>query len=391
MIKKHKMSIFLVLNLLMTIGMNLGHPVTPTFLTNLGMPSRVFGIGFAAMSLTNFIFALVWSNLGHTMKKTRILMISSFGYAVAQILFAFSSVEVLIYLARLLSGVFAGGFQVGFILYIVNEAPQEEQARFITLSSIIISVGAALGFFIGGTLGDVSIKLTFFVQAGLHLVVGALFYFLLGPLESVVEKKIDRDIIAKSNPFKVMQESRYLIKGFTLMLLISVLVSSMGTTLFDQSFGYYVKEFFGFLPSEFGLFKAMTGVLAIVLNLWIIKKKILNQEKMLRIIFILLGVLAVGLGFTKEMIFFVLVGLAWFGVYTVMLPVIQNLFVSQRTNIHEGNQLAGVYNAVSMLGKIAGALLTSFVYSIEPIATFYVAGGLFVISTLLILKKKTSR
>lgn len=68
-----------------------------------------------------------------------------------------------------------------------------------------------------------------------------------------------------------------------------------------------------------------------------------------------------------------------------MLPVIQNLVVSQRRNVHEGNQLAGVYNSLSMLGRIFGALLTSLIYSIDPIATFWVSGVIFFISLIVIM------
>ena len=76
-IEKNKMKVFVVFNLLLTIGMNLGHPVTPSLLKSLDLGPHVFGISFAAMSATNFFFALIWSNLANGLKKTRILMISS--------------------------------------------------------------------------------------------------------------------------------------------------------------------------------------------------------------------------------------------------------------------------------------------------------------------------
>lgn len=128
-LKRNKMVVFVVLNLLLTIGMNLGHPVTPAFLKGLNLGPHVFGISFAAMSATNFLFALIWSNLANGLKKTRILMISAVGYGLTQILFGLSTTEFTIYLARLLAGVFAGGFQVGLMSYIINEADGDDQAR----------------------------------------------------------------------------------------------------------------------------------------------------------------------------------------------------------------------------------------------------------------------
>lgn len=383
-INKNKMTIFIVFNLLMTIAMNLGHAVTPSLLTSLNMGSHVFGISFAAMCTTNFLFALIWSNVAHTSKKTRILLISGFGYGLAQLIFAHATNEYVIYFARLLSGVFAGGFQVGFLSYIVNEAPKESQSKYITYSSIVVSVGAALGFFIGGYLGDVSIRLTFYVQVFLSSLMGLLFYLVLGPLENI-EESFDLKVITHSNPFRILKEAAPLIKGFALVLLTSVYISAMAVTLFDQSFGYYVKEAFNFMPSQFGIVKAITGVLALVLNLYLIKRKIKNQRMVLQIVLLSLSAFAILISFQTSMWLFVGMGLIWFGSDTVQIPLLQNLFVENRKTPQEGNQLAGVYNAINMLGRIFGALLTSYIYSKNPISTFYIAGILFAVTLILVM------
>lgn len=384
LIQRHKMTIFIVFNLLMTISLNLAHAVTPTLLSSLNMGSHVFGISFAAMCTTNFIFALVWSNVAHTSKKTRILLISGIGYAFAQLLFAYATHENMIYFARLLSGIFAGGFQVGFLSYIVNEAAKEEQARYITYSSIVVSVGAALGFFVGGMLGDISVRLTFFVQIGLSSLMGVLFFVVLGPQE-VIEESFDLKTITRSNPIRIIKDSAPLIKDFAVILLMSVFVSAMAVTLFDQSFGYYVKEAFNFLPSQFGIIKAITGVLALVFNIFLIKRKIQNQRLVLKIVLLLMTVFSILIAFQTDMMIFVIMGLIWFGSDTVLIPVLQNLFVQGRKTPQEGNQLAGVYNAINMLGRIGGALITSVIYTIMPTATFFIAGILFAFSLVMII------
>lgn len=384
MIIRYKMPIFITMNLIMTIGMNLAHPVTPTLFKEMNLGPHVFGISFAAMCTTNFIFALIWSNVAHTMKKSRILMISSIGYAIAQLIFGFANNEITIYAARLLSGVFAGGFQVGFITYIVNEAPLDKQAVYITYSSIVVSVGAALGFFIGGYLGDVSIQMTFVIQAILHIITGLLFYALFAPLEEIEEKVVWSDLV-KSNPLKIMMDAKPLMQGYVLLVLVSVFISSIGMTLFDQSFGYYIVDVFGFVPSQSGLVKFATGVLAVILNTVLLKRKPKNQSLVLKFLFGSLALLSIGLCFAVGITPFLIISLIWFGAYTVMLPVIQNLVVSQRRNVHEGNQLAGVYNSLSMLGRIFGALFTSLIYSIDPIATFWVSGVIFFISLIVIM------
>lgn len=394
-IEKNKMKVFLIFNLLLTIGMNLGHPVTPSLLKSLDVGPHVFGIAFAAMSATNFFFALIWSNLANGLKKTRILMISSIGYGFAQLLFAYSWGESSIYLARFLGGMFAGGFQVGLMTYIINEAAEADQSRYITMSSIIISVGGALGFFIGGKIGDYSVKGTFVVQAALHVIMGLLFYFVLGSREDI-DEHIEKSMIKDSNPFKVMASSSEYWLGVTKFIFLSILVTSIAVTLFDQSFNYYIKDIFDLPPSVNGNVKAIVGIFALVLNFMVIKRHANKEGRepatLLSLVILLMGLVAVFVGMLNNSNDFLKLALVWFGLNTVMIPLQQNLVMAYKHDAKSGNQLTGLYNALLMLGKIIGALATSFVYSLNPSSSFAVSGILlFVGLMMMFLQRKVNR
>lgn len=387
-IKRNKMPIFIVLNLLLTIGMNLAHPITPAFLKGLNLKPHVFGVAFAAMSATNFIFALIWSNLANGLKKTRILMFSAIGYGLTQFLFSLSTTEATIYIVRLLAGVFAGGFQVGLMSYIINEAKDQDQSRYITISSVIVSVGAALGFFIGGKIGDISIPLTFLAQTSLNVIVGLLFYFVLGRYETI-EEHVEKEMITESNPLKVLSSSSEYWLGFTKYIFLSILISSIAVTMYDQSFSYYIKDIFDFPPSVNGNIKAVVGIFAVVLNVMVIWRKKKNgsniEGKLLPVVVLSMSFLALMLSFTNTSNQFLQASLVWFGFNTVMIPLQQNLVMSFKKDLRSGNQLTGLYNALLMLGRILGALLTSLVYSLKPSSSFSVSGGLLVITFILII------
>lgn len=384
-LKKNKMIVFVVLNLLLTVGMNLGHPVTPALLKGLDLAPHVFGISFAAMSATNFLFALIWSNLANGLKKTRILMISAVGYGLTQILFGFATIEPTIYLARLLAGAFAGGFQVGLMSYIINEAHADEQARYITISSVIISVGAALGYFIGGKIGDVSIPLTFIVQMTLNVVVGLLFYFVLGRYEEM-DEYIEKDMLKDSNPFKVLSSGRKYWLGKAKYVFLVVLLGSIAVTIYDQSFNYYIKDIFDFGPSVNGNIKAIVGLFAVVLNLFVIWQKRnstnMSEETLLPFVIIIMAVIALLVPKTNLSDVFLAASLIWLGLNTVMIPLQQNLIMTFKTDNKSGNQLTGLYNALLMMGRILGALITSYVYSLNPAGSFTVAGVILVLTFL---------
>lgn len=60
--KKSIVSIFLIINTFHAVINNMVHPVTPAFIHSLNIGSAVFGLAYAAMALTNFIFSFFWGN-----------------------------------------------------------------------------------------------------------------------------------------------------------------------------------------------------------------------------------------------------------------------------------------------------------------------------------------
>ena len=55
--KKKSVTSLLILALLIQLVLNMAHPVTPVLIRTLGLPSIMFGIFFASMSLGNFFFS----------------------------------------------------------------------------------------------------------------------------------------------------------------------------------------------------------------------------------------------------------------------------------------------------------------------------------------------
>ena len=98
-----------------------------------------------------------------------------------------------------------------------------------------------------------------------------------------------------------------------------------------------------------------------------------------------MGLLAVFVGNINESNRFLQFSLLWFGLNTVMIPLQQNLVMHFKKDAKTGNQLTGLYNALLMLGKIVGALATSYVYSKSPASSFAVSGILLFVGLLMML------
>ena len=52
-----KILIYYIIVALESLAANLAHPITPTLIQNLNLPDYMFGLMFAGMSITNFLFS----------------------------------------------------------------------------------------------------------------------------------------------------------------------------------------------------------------------------------------------------------------------------------------------------------------------------------------------
>ena len=107
--RKASIWLFLTLMFFQTMASNMAHPVTPAFLQSLGMPNYMFGVAFAAMSLTNFLLCPFWGSVGDSIGRVKTIGITTFGYALGQVFFLFSSNIPMLIFARMFAGAFSGG------------------------------------------------------------------------------------------------------------------------------------------------------------------------------------------------------------------------------------------------------------------------------------------
>ena len=69
---------FLVFSLEFIIN-NLAHPVTPAIIKNLHLGDYMFGLAFASMAVTNFLFSPFWGKISRRMRTSTAMALSSAG------------------------------------------------------------------------------------------------------------------------------------------------------------------------------------------------------------------------------------------------------------------------------------------------------------------------
>ncbi|MBP3398549.1 MAG: MFS transporter, partial [Erysipelotrichaceae bacterium] len=186
---------------------NFAHPITPTFIQNLGLHDYMFGVAFACMSLTNFAFSPFWGKISKSFGSSRVMAVCFMGYALAQALFGSATTELQIASARLIGGFFIGGISVNQILYIMEHSPEGKTGQNLATNVTINVVIAAFGYMTGGFLGDYSIGFTFIVQViGLALL-GVMYWFWLEDAHVERQKLNMKEVIKNSNPFQAVLDA----------------------------------------------------------------------------------------------------------------------------------------------------------------------------------------
>jgi DHA1 family tetracycline resistance protein-like MFS transporter len=164
----------LVTVLLDTLGIGLIIPVGPrlvgSFLgDDLGSASRYFGLLFSLYSLMQFFFAPVLGGLSDRFGRRPVILMSLLGAAASYLLSGFAPTLGWLFVGRVIAGITGASFSAAGA-YVADVTPPEKRAQSFGLIGAAFGLGFILGPALGGALGDVGLRLPYFVAAGLNFV-----------------------------------------------------------------------------------------------------------------------------------------------------------------------------------------------------------------------------
>lgn len=380
---KTRFTAFFAVVILMNLAANFAHPVTPTVIKNLHLHDYMFGVAYAMMQLTNFLFSPFWGKFNTYISSRNAMMAGCIGYGAAQLGFAVAATEPGIILARIAAGAFVGAIYVSYLTYIVNVSRPEDQGRYLTYCATMQTVAGAFGYLIGGFLGEISVRLSFYVQAFTLILCGVLFRLICENDADAAKGKIPAGrLFREANPFKAFVDSR---EFLTVMLAVLFLVNvsvNFAYTSFDQAFNYYLKDALNLTSSYNGVIKAAVGLVSFAANMtlciWLIGRSSVHWYLPL-----LTGVSAAasaGMVLIGNIAPFIAVGVLLYASYSVCIPVLQHM-VAQAASKEQKNLVMGFFNATKSLGSIAGSLTAGFIYALDKRLPFGCTFLLYVAAT----------
>jgi MFS family permease len=380
---KKEIIIILILTLIQGIAHNLAHPITPSFVSYLGIDDVMFGIFFASMSLGIVLGAPMWgiiSDKGH--HKTWIV-IGNIMYAIGQLIYGYSEDVTWMIFARIFSGIGAASGITIFAALILIYSKKDLVGRNLALFGGSLTLGASLGYFIGGQLSVLqsvlnvpSYQYVFLIQSVLTLTYALLIFIL------VKNPTVNKETTYV--PFYRHILSIFKMPLYQWSFYIGLLFATMSFTFVSKYLDVYFRDL-GYDPNVLGTFVLFTGLISLITSLMIVPKLFKLKFKVTFFLLTLIGAVALWwtFQFTQILISLYTIFSIYIIVKTAHQPFEQS-HISTFANDDYG-RVMGIRQLFIGLGMILGPILGSLIYANQKKLSFELASYLIVLSILLMM------
>ncbi len=372
-----------------TIVSNFVHSITPAFLQMIQAPSYINGVAFSVMSLCSFFASPFWGKMGDRKPYPQLMAVGFFGYALGQFFFSIARGVPMLLFARVISGLLNGALAVNALSYLISVSDSENRGQYLAMFAMLQSVGTCIGYLIGGVIGDYSLMAVFYAQIGAASVLGIVTLLVLrdAPGRTLSTEKID---FTKINPVTSMTTSMRRVDAAMGVYLAIVFCFGFAMMSYDNYFGYFLRDQFGFPTSYNGYFKALIGVIAIIanstINMWINKHT--DVRKSITVILGLCSVSITAMLLASHSIpAFLGVALLYYTCNAITMPILQVMMMKDEDKSETGT-ISGLFNAFISLGRTFGPLIAAFAYGLNPLYPFVLAAAMYMIAALLSIRNR---
>lgn len=270
--RKPALGFIFVTLVLMMVGVGIIIPVLPGLITQFKGGSVAEGSGaygwlvgvFAAMQ---FVASPILGSLSDRFGRRKVILVALAGSAVDYVVMGLAPTMAWLFVARMISGATAGSL-AACNAYVADVTPPEKRAQGYGLVGAAFGLGFVIGPAIGGLLGQVNIRLPFFVAAGC---VGAnwLYGALILP-ESLAPANRRPFSWKRSNPIGSLLALRRF-RG-VVDLAWMYFIFNFANTMLQSVWVLYMGYRYGWTTLQLGLSLAFVGIMAAVVQGALVKR-----------------------------------------------------------------------------------------------------------------------
>ncbi len=251
-------------------------PVMPSLLEALSgetvdQAARHNGWMAMAHASANFIAMPFLGALSDRFGRRPVLLVSIGMLAIDMMLIALAPTVSLLYAARFLAGLFSATVAVANA-FVADITPPDRRGRAFGILGAAFGAGFILGPVVGGLLGEIDIRLPFYVAAacaGLNFLFG--YYVLPESLSAENRRPLS---LARANPFGAARHFAKLPKVAWFILAVGVF--QLAHAVYPTTWNFYGAVRYGWTEAEIGLSLTAVGIGSMlsqaVLSGWMIKR-----------------------------------------------------------------------------------------------------------------------
>ena len=338
-----------------------------------------FGFAWATMQ---FIFSPMLGAWSDRFGRRPIILISCAGLGFDYILMALAPTLGWLFVGRLISGITTANISTAFA-YVTDVTPPERRAKQFGLISAAFGLGFIIGPAVGGLLGNIHLRLPFWIAAGLSLT-NAIYGFFILPESLPVERRSNSPW-HMANPLGSLNllRSHPELGGLAVVTVLYYLAHQVLPTIFVL----YADYRYGWSERTIGLSLAAVGVcvsLASGLLVGPFVKRFGERNSLLSgLTFGFLAFTGFALASRGWMTFAAIPLIAMWGIAG---PAMQSL-MSQRVDPTSQGKLQGAINSLRAITGMIGPLLFTqvFAVAISPHVRVHVPGAPYFLAALLML------
>jgi DHA1 family tetracycline resistance protein-like MFS transporter len=316
----------------------------------------VIGTSYAIMQ---FLFAPVMGALSDRFGRRPVILISLFGLGVDFLIQGFAPNIGWLFVGRILAGIMGASFTTANA-YIADISSDATRARNFGFVGMMFGLGFTIGPALGGFLCDYSLRLPFFVAAGLALVNWLYGYFVL--VESLPEDKRSRFTLRHANPFGSIRRLR--IYPMVAGLAIVFVCKSLAQRGLENVWVLSTEYRYGWDARTNGWALALVGIMAIVVQGGMVRPVIrrLGERRTVLLGTVISAISFLGYGLANQgwMVPCIIVFGALGGVSG---PAIQSLITGSVDETDQGKIQGSLTSLTSLTNILAPLLFTTWLFS----------------------------